>query len=326
MRKFVNLYTSMVNRKPSTKSFILQILRANSTPVNGDTLAKEAGVSRVAVWKAVQSLQLSGYKIESARNGYLLSEDLADSLFPWEFGMGESSFSHFTETDSTMIQGRIAAEECTAGEIKVITADIQKNGQGHADHKWTTTKGSLACTIVSRESIPLAESHRFVMACQIAAAKALQNASGRRIFVRWPNDIWTEKGKAGGILDDLSSTGSFTNWINLGLGLNLSSKPQLEGTDYIFDEGVSFQRKTILKEIMDNLDGELKSAKENTSDLEKQWNLLCPDIGKTFRTKDSEKNFTFRGINSYGWAITESDGQEKLFPPCTINFIKSGDN
>lgn len=166
----------MVNQKQSTKSQILQILRTSTSPINGDTLAKETGVSRVAVWKAIQSLQLSGYKIDSARNGYQLSEDLADSLYPWEFGAGESSFSHFAETDSTMIQGRFAAEECTAGELKVITADIQHKGQGHADHKWTTTKGSLACTIVSKESISLAESHRFVMACQIASAKVLEKS------------------------------------------------------------------------------------------------------------------------------------------------------
>ena len=302
----------MVNQKQSTKSQILQILRTSTSPINGDTLAKETGVSRVAVWKAIQSLQLSGYKIYSARNGYQLSEDLADSLFPWEFGMIESSFSHFAETDSTMIQGRFAAEECTAGELKVITADIQNKGQGHADHKWTTTKGSLACTIVSKESISLAESHRFVMACQIASAKVLEKSSGRKIYVRWPNDIWTEKGKAGGILDDVSATGSFTNWINLGLGLNLSAKPKISRTDYIFGRDKKILRKDLLKEIIGN--------------LENQWNLFCPDIGKKFKVKDSEKTYLFKGINSYGWAITESNGQEKSFPPCTINFIKQEKN
>lgn len=316
----------MVNQKQSTKSQILQILRTSTSPINGDTLAKETGVSRVAVWKAIQSLQLSGYKIDSARNGYQLSEDLADSLYPWEFGVGESSFSHFAETDSTMIQGRFAAEECTAGELKVITADIQHKGQGHADHKWTTTKGSLACTIVSKESISLAESHRFVMACQIASAKVLEKSSGRKIYVRWPNDIWTEKGKVGGILDDVSATGSFTNWINLGLGLNLSAKPKISGTDYIFGGDKKILRKDLLKEIIGNLETELQLAKENSSTLEKQWNLFCPDIGKSFKVKDSEKTYLFKGINSYGWAITESNGQEKSFPPCTINFIKQEKN
>ncbi len=316
----------MVNQKQSTKSQILQILRTSTSPINGDILAKETGVSRVAVWKAIQSLQLSGYKIDSARNGYQLSEDLADSLYPWEFGAGESSFSHFAETDSTMIQGRFAAEECTAGELKVITADIQHKGQGHADHKWTTTKGSLACTIVSKESISLAESHRFVMACQIASAKVLEKSSGRKIYVRWPNDIWTEKGKVGGILDDVSATGSFTNWINLGLGLNLSAKPKISGTDYIFGGDKKILRKDLLKEIIGNLETELQLAKENSSTLEKQWNLFCPDIGKNFKVKDSEKTYLFKGINSYGWAITESNGQEKSFPPCTINFIKQEKN
>ena len=313
----------MVNEKTSTKSKILEILRNSSTPVTGDIIAGETGVSRVAVWKAVQSLQNSGYDIQSNRNGYVLSKDLEDSLYPWEFGKGESSFSHFTETDSTMIQGRIAAENCEKGELKVITADIQTMGQGHADHKWTTTKGSIACTMVSKENVPLYESHRFVMACQIAAAKTLERHSGRKIFLRWPNDIWTDKGKAGGILDDLSATGSFTNWINLGLGINLSSKPKLKETDCIFAPDTKIPRKEILKEIVDELKNGFNQAKESNSDLEMLWSLYCPDIGKKFRLKDSEKSIVFKGINSYGFAITECRGEERFYPPCSINLLKT---
>ena len=114
----------MVNEKTSTKSKILEILRNSSNPVTGDIIAGETGVSRVAVWKAVQSLQNSGYDIQSNRNGYVLSKDLEDSLYPWEFGKGESSFSHFTETDSTMIRGRIAAENCEKGELKLSLIHI----------------------------------------------------------------------------------------------------------------------------------------------------------------------------------------------------------
>ena len=315
----------MVNEKPSSKHKILEILRSSTLPVNGDAIAKETGISRVAVWKAIQSLELSGYKIDSTRNGYLLKKDLEDSLFPWEFEGKESSYFHFTETDSTMIQGRIEAEKSSAGDLKIVTADVQKKGKGHADHKWTTTKGSLACTFVLKEKIPLAENHRFLMACQIAAAKTLQS-HGKEIFLRWPNDIWTKAGKAGGILDDLSATGSWTNWVNLGLGLNLSSKPKLEGTDCIFSTKEKILRKDILKEIINNFKEEIQIAKLKDSQLEKQWNLFCPDVNKKIRIKESGTDCVFKGINSYGWAIKEMEGKEKLFPPCTINFQKNGGN
>ncbi|WP_461248659.1 HTH domain-containing protein [Treponema sp. R6D11] len=40
--------------------------------MSGGLLAKEMGISRVAVWKTVQSLTKAGYSIETGDNGYLL--------------------------------------------------------------------------------------------------------------------------------------------------------------------------------------------------------------------------------------------------------------
>lgn len=322
--KFVNLLIQMVNVNLSTKSKILKILRAEEKPVKGELLAAECGISRVAVWKAVQALEQAGYGIGSSRSGYELTKDLEDSLYPWEFEKDEANHYHFAKTESTMIQAKNAVEDCADGEMKIITADMQSNGKGHAEHKWTTTKGSLAFTVASREHIPLMESHRFVMAAQIAIAKTLEKNCGKKIYLRWPNDIWTENGKAGGILDDLCATGSITNWVNLGIGINLLTKPRIEKTDCIFKAEKKILRRDLLSEIIANLKTEMKLAKENDSGLEKLWNLFCPDTGREFFLKDSGKKLIFKGINSYGWAITESNGEEKLFPPCTINLLKNG--
>lgn len=316
----------MVNEKKSTKSAILEILRNNEDPVTGHFIAEETGVSRVAIWKAIQSLEQSGYKISSSRAGYLLENDVKDGLFPWEFGNDEECYSHFLETDSTMNRARALSSECKTGEMKIVTADIQTAGQGHKNHKWTTTKGSLACTFITKEFLPVAESHRLVMACQIALIKSLQKYSDKKIFLRWPNDIWSEDGKIGGVLDDLSATGSFINWENIGFGLNLSSKPKLKNTDCIFKNESSVSRKDLLKEIVEEFKNQKKIALESNNELEQEWNLFCPDINKKFKLKDSDKNIIFKGINSYGWAKTETAGEEKLFPPCTINFQKNGDN
>lgn len=316
----------MVNEKSSTKSKILEILRISENPVNGDTLAKEAGVSRVAVWKAVQTLQQSGYEISSNRSGYCLEKDLTDSLFPWEFGTEENLYSHFIKTDSTMTQAREIAESCKNHDLRIVTADVQTAGKGHMDHKWTTTRGSIACTVVTKEAIPAAESHRLIMCSQLALAKVLAKHSKRPMYIRWPNDIWTDSGKIGGILDDVSSTGGLTNWLNLGIGINLSQRPKLENTDCVFPFGKSASRKEIMQDFIEQFRMDMQQALKDTDDLAKEWNSFCPDIGKKMQLKNSACKFTFKGINGYGWAITENKGQEKLFPPSTISLIKNGVN
>lgn len=101
----------MGNKNLSTKYVILKILREANAPVSGEEAAKLADISRVSVWKAIQSLQASGYGISSTRAGYFLEKDLKDSLFPWEFGAEEELFFHFPETESTMTEARKIAQE-----------------------------------------------------------------------------------------------------------------------------------------------------------------------------------------------------------------------
>ena len=101
----------MGNKNLSTKYIILKILREANAPVSGEEAAKLADISRVSVWKAIQSLQASGYGISSTRAGYFLEKDLKDSLFPWEFGAEEELFFHFPETESTMTEARKIAQE-----------------------------------------------------------------------------------------------------------------------------------------------------------------------------------------------------------------------
>ncbi|MBP5358754.1 MAG: helix-turn-helix domain-containing protein [Treponema sp.] len=53
----------MVNENNSTKEKVLNVLKRNDGPVSGSDLSLLLKVSRTSVWKAVQSLQNSGYKI-----------------------------------------------------------------------------------------------------------------------------------------------------------------------------------------------------------------------------------------------------------------------
>lgn len=58
------------------KSEILNMLRATGGYLSGQQLCDKMGVSRTAVWKAVNDLKEEGYIIEAVRNrGYRLVED-----------------------------------------------------------------------------------------------------------------------------------------------------------------------------------------------------------------------------------------------------------
>lgn len=314
----------MVNVRNSTKFKILKILRESKIPVSGEIIARDCKVSRVSVWKTVQSLQQSGYGISHERTGYSLKEDVKDSLFPWEFGDKEYLCFHCPETDSTMNEARkIAETHPRQSHIQIVTADRQTKGRGSSNKKWTTTKGSLACTVITRNALPAAESHRMVMASQIAVAKVLQKLTGRAFFTRWPNDIWTTEGKVCGILDELAAQGSVCSWINIGIGVNLFCHPRIENADQAALKKNSLSRKEMLLAFWDEFKMQERIACENSCELEKQWNSLCMDSGEKIRNAESGKQFTFKKINGLGFAVLDFCGTEKIAVPGTFSFIKN---
>ena len=73
---------------------VYEILAKSTDFVTGESLAKELGISRTAIWKAIQSLQDQGVVITSVRKkGYhlekgdiLLSQEISKQLnFPVYF-------------------------------------------------------------------------------------------------------------------------------------------------------------------------------------------------------------------------------------------------
>ena len=316
----------MVNENNSTKEKVLNVLKRNDGPVSGSDLSLLLKVSRTSVWKAVQSLQNSGYRIVAEKKGYRLEDVNADILCPLEFGIEKDRFIHFTETDSTMNEARkiaLKSLEENDRQTRVVTADRQREGKGRGSHKWKTTQGSLAFTMVTFPEILSCEAGREVMASQIALVRTLTEISGRDFFVRWPNDVWSKDGKVAGILDEFLCTGSSCGFMNLGIGVNLSARPKIKGSDIILDSKPSFTRKEILSIFIRKFNSMQALVKKDSDDLHKMWSQLNYDADKKVSIMERGE-FIFTGINSLGFAALKStrDNSIQIFPQGSIKYEK----
>ena len=303
----------MVNENNSTKEKVLNALKQNEGPLSGADLSLMLKVSRTSIWKAVQSLQNSGYRIIAEKKGYRLEDVNADILCPLEFGSEKDRFIHFTETDSTMNEARkiaLKSLEENDRQTRVVTADMQREGKGRGSHKWKTTQGSLAFTMVTFPEILSCEAGREVMASQIALVRTLTEISGRDFFVRWPNDVWSKDGKVAGILDEFLCTGSSCGFMNLGIGVNLSARP-------------SFTRKEILSIFIRKFNSMQALVKKDSDDLHKMWSQLNYDADKKVSIVERGE-FIFTGINSLGFAALKStrDNSIQIFPQGSIKYEK----
>src|SRR5579862_209454 len=136
-------------------------------------------------------------------------------------------FSHLVRLDAVDSTNRYAATAARAGaeEGFVVVADEQSEGRGRLGRTWVAEKGeALLCSIVFRPTLPVADLHLVPTAVALAALDAIEQVTGRRMALKWPNDLVAGEHKLGGILSEVVDGSSEVNSgaIVVGLGINLS--------------------------------------------------------------------------------------------------------
>jgi BirA family biotin operon repressor/biotin-[acetyl-CoA-carboxylase] ligase len=319
----------------SSKAHLLSLLRKNQgKSISGNVLAKEIGVSRVAVWKTVQSLVDSGYAIQTSENGYLLNtEDENDFLYPWEFGEKEKQFFHYQETGSTMDRAREKALQGIAGGT-VFTAEKQSAGRGRSGRSWISHSGGLFFSMLERPKLTIADYTQFSLIAQIAVVRVISKVCGKKAALRWPNDVYIANRKIAGISTEVSGEGDVISWLTLGIGINVNNPvPSEKAANCAEIIGHNISRWQLLHDILDEIDNVKKMfytedifLHENNA-LSAEWNTHSDKIGAkavVFNPEDKTQHYsiddpgqilakgTFSGIDYMGKCILKNeDNTEK---------------
>jgi BirA family biotin operon repressor/biotin-[acetyl-CoA-carboxylase] ligase len=142
---------------------------------------------------------------------------------------------YFAQVDSTQ---QIAAELARkgAGQGTVVIAERQSAGRGRLGRVWHSPAGvNLYMTVILRPHMPLDEIPRLGLVAGVAVAEALETVAPGLVSLKWPNDIWLSKRKAGGIIAEAvtdAKRGLLFVLLGIGLNLNLTADgipPELRG-------------------------------------------------------------------------------------------------
>lgn len=217
----------MVNKNILTKKYILDLLRANSAIVSGQDISDSLQVSRVALWKQIKSLRELGYDIEGSSTGYKLHEtNNTDHLYPWEFDLEQTDFQTFRQVNSTMDIARVNAEK-GCKNFATFIAEKQIDGRDLHGSKWISHEGGLYFTTVIRPNTPPAYSYLHTLAATAVICELLQELYNIKAQARWPNDVLIDNKKIAGVLAEMHSIGNSVNWLNLGVGINVNNRTDL---------------------------------------------------------------------------------------------------
>src|ERR1051326_2206634 len=227
----------MTNKKRSTAETvteqrmhrIVQVLAEHATVVvSGTKMSAELGASRSAVWRMVQQLRGYGVNIEGhPTTGYALkqmpdfgSPEILDPLIAGKIFHGK--IHHSFRTDSTNTRA-MAAGAAGAEHGSVFLAEEQTAGRGRGGHTWLSEKAAgIYCSVLLRPQLEPAEILPLTLAAGLAAQQAVEEVTGLRADLRWPNDLLFGSKKFCGILAEMNAEPTRVRYVALGIGINVN--------------------------------------------------------------------------------------------------------
>ena len=188
----------------STKTTLLEILLDNKEKyISGQDLADKIGVSRNAVWKAMEQLRSSGYKIESKPStGYKLvgDTDLITTESIKDLLQVPCNLKVFDTVDST---NNVAKEFKSLNLPTIVIANKQTAGRGRMGRTFYSPANSgLYMSIAFKPLFDLNKSMNITMATAVAVCRALEKTAHANPKIKWVNDIFVNGKKVCGILTE----------------------------------------------------------------------------------------------------------------------------
>ncbi len=111
------------------------------------------------------------------------------------------------------------------GEISILIAEKQTKGRGTKGRSFFSPEGTgIYMSLLLRPSYTPQECTFLTTMAAVSCAKAIEKVTDRKPQIKWVNDIYLDKKKAGGILTQahLSKNGKDVEWAVVGIGINLS--------------------------------------------------------------------------------------------------------
>lgn len=208
----------------------LLALLADGRLHSGEQLAGELGVSRAAVWKGIERLRDTGIEVHAlARRGYALAQpiELLDAArIRAELGASRApalrGLDLRFEVDSTNSR-LLAAAAPPPGLADAVLSELQNTGRGRRGRPWIAPPGgSIAMSLAWSFRECERDLPSLSLAVGVAVSRALTRAGARGIGLKWPNDVWFEDRKVGGVLIELRAEAGGPAHVVIGIGINVA--------------------------------------------------------------------------------------------------------
>lgn len=312
-----------------SKEKIYQLLRADPEAyLSGQELSRRLGVSRAAVWKAIDSLRRDGYVIEARTGlGYRLTA-APDALVEREIrrclspGASCPELRCLEEVDST---NSYLKREALAGAPHgtVAVANSQSAGRGRMTRSFRSPPGKgVYLSILLRPQLPPEALMGVTGMTAVAVCSAVERAAGVRPQIKWTNDLVLNGRKLCGILTELAVEGEtgLTQSLVIGAGVNVSHTPEDFGPEVsrmatsLAQEGYAVSRSALAAAMIEELGRLGEALGGDIGPWVDAYRRSCVTLGKPVRllwTGGQEEALALDIDDQFGLLVRMPDGSEK---------------
>ncbi|MFJ5301008.1 bifunctional biotin--[acetyl-CoA-carboxylase] ligase/biotin operon repressor BirA [Pseudomonas sp. NPDC088368] len=222
---------------------------------SGEDLGHVLGVSRSAVWKKLQQLQVeTGIEIHKVRGrGYRLARPISLLDMKWlkdNQGVAGWDIRVYETIDSTNAEAmRLVAQGASLPSL--VLAEQQTAGRGRRGRRWVSPFAqNLYYSLALRVEGGMRQLEGLSLLVGLAVVKMLREMGVEDAGLKWPNDILVGRKKLAGVLLELTGDPADVCHVVVGIGINVNmqSSDQVDQswTSMALEAGVDMDRNQVV--------------------------------------------------------------------------------
>ncbi|MBU3673192.1 MAG: biotin--[acetyl-CoA-carboxylase] ligase [Sinobacteraceae bacterium] len=326
---------------------------ATGQTLSGEALAQGLGVTRSAVWKAIETLRDLGLSIEAqTQRGYRLTSPVqaldAAALRAALQPVAEQLHSLEVRWSAPSTNAELlAAAAPPVGQFDVLLVEHQSAGRGRRGRAWRSALGDSVCLSVATSFDPTPRDlPALTLVIGLSVRAALQRCGAKGIGLKWPNDLVLVQrdaegqavlAKLGGILVELRAEAAGPAHVVIGVGLNLRLDPAVRSDiattgnlpAALAECGVDpLQRNALIACVLESMmQGVLRFAAQGFAPFRAVWAEADALRGEAVRVSGAgaERTGTAMGIDAQGaLQLRTAQGEELGITAGEVSVRRSG--
>lgn len=216
--------------------------------------------------------------------------------------------------DSTNNYAMAMVQDGNATDGSAVFAREQTGGKGRRGRHWISNKNEnvILSIVIQMQWQAISQQFELSVAVALGCFDAISQYVPGKVSIKWPNDIFINATKAGGILIENAIRGTLWQWAVIGIGLNVNQE-KFTGSDFkatslkLVTEG-EFDALQLSKEVYESVLKRIDRLKQGAFDKmleEYNQNLFARDRLVTIKKENTLFETSIKGVSAQGQLITE---------------------